>query len=328
MPAEELEYYPVEIGMYSNHKIRLVRGAFPREEQLMVYSTIHLLFDRIYGGKGYYVRWDEDAQILFCDDYGLDRKWLERVVSRCVEKLIFDASMYEKYNILTSEAILENYIRVGKRRWARRSEKTVIVADFLVVTPNTRLKLISVVDGLHMVNQNGETVDHNELLVCPLHTKESKVKERKEEPEQPVDQPFPDGEPGPTEISTDTLPGKMIRRFQTEYGLVMPSQEEQYRACENLCSWAQTIVNGSEGIPAEAFADLLMTSFSDLRKNDRSRSGFWREMPYLPKRLWQHRDQVLEHARSGMKEHTQSRRYDDIYTKLDAWEQEEVGAHE
>ena len=132
--------------------------------------------------------------------------------------------------------------------------------------------------------------------------------------EQEPDQPPP--------LQTTNLPAipkksvTLYHRFEGKYGMFMPSRDQQLTAIADLLAWAERSLASSNGdgpqVSPEQFVEVLMESLADLKDSDDSKKGFWRDMPFLPHRLWQHRDQVLEHARTAFQEHKKDLEYENL----------------
>ena len=106
--------------------------------------------------------------------------------------------------------------------------------------------------------------------------------------------------------------------FEERYGMFMPDRDKQLTSLKNLFSWADEVLRhaGNPGMTRGAFVQLMMDSFMDLKDEDGTPKGFWRESPYLPSRLWSLKDQVLEHVRVKFQDNGQSKRYSRLMAAL------------
>lgn len=81
------------------------------------YAVVWKLHQAIYG-HGYYLKWDIDTQLLFIDDYRLSkvgRNAVSEIVACCIRRGVFESTMFEKYQILTSERIQETFLTAKVR---------------------------------------------------------------------------------------------------------------------------------------------------------------------------------------------------------------------
>ena len=75
------------------------------------YGIFLFILARIYKTEGYYCRWDERAQVLFCDN-GIKLARLKEVVECCFETGLFNRDIFDKYSILTSAEIQKRYLNI------------------------------------------------------------------------------------------------------------------------------------------------------------------------------------------------------------------------
>lgn len=154
------------------------------------FAVVVRLWQKIYSEKGYYCEWIERSPLLFLSNWfggnsGVTINLINEIVNRCLSNGIFDSGMYEKYSILTSERIQEQYFDVVKRRECIQVKK-----EYLLVS-------VDKIKGI--VYENGDSACRNPENVCRNSTskvkeskeKEREVKESKEnnicpEPEQPA----------------------------------------------------------------------------------------------------------------------------------------------
>ena len=98
------------------------------------YGIFVFILARIYKNEGYYCRWDDMAQTLFCDD-SIELTKLKEVVNCCLEIGLFHSETYKKYGILTSSEIQKKYIFIihsCKRKGITiRPELNLINSSFL-----------------------------------------------------------------------------------------------------------------------------------------------------------------------------------------------------
>lgn len=108
-----LDYFPMNTDFVHD---RLVRRVLKREGDAALGVLLQTLCS-IYSGEGYYVT----ADSLFYDDladcfYRQEAADAERIIRHAVECGIFDATLFEKYHILTSADIQRQFLFITKRR--------------------------------------------------------------------------------------------------------------------------------------------------------------------------------------------------------------------
>lgn len=104
---EGLEYYPHDVDMYSDDKVKLLRARLG----IKGYAVYTLLLAKIYRTNGYWMPWGEDEALLFAEDVGgeCQHSFVNDVVHESVKRGLFDADIFDKFKILTSKGIQDRY---------------------------------------------------------------------------------------------------------------------------------------------------------------------------------------------------------------------------
>lgn len=140
---EGLDYF--ELDCHMDEKIKLIQAEFG----LAGFAVVVLLFMEIYGGKGYYMSWNEDMLLLFalrnCGTAGGNKNLIKEVVQACIRRDIFSKELFEEYQILTSSGIQKRYLNAVARR-----ENVTLKKEYLLVN-----------DGKKRVNVNNNSVNVN-----------------------------------------------------------------------------------------------------------------------------------------------------------------------
>lgn len=110
MAKSGLDYFPLDVNL--DDKFALIEAQFG----IKGFGVIVKLFQRIYGGQGYYIEWTEDIGLLFSQRVGLDYSLVSDIVSASIKRGIFDADLYEQYGVLSSRGIQERYLEAVGRR--------------------------------------------------------------------------------------------------------------------------------------------------------------------------------------------------------------------
>ena len=111
-----LDYFPLDTDIMQN---RLVRRIMKREGD-GAFTVFLGVLSLIYSGEGYYVQVDD----MFYDDlaaslFEKDAADVERIVRLALDYGLFDAALFARYGILTSEHIQQQYLFCIRRRRKR-----------------------------------------------------------------------------------------------------------------------------------------------------------------------------------------------------------------
>lgn len=111
-----LDYFPLDTDIMQN---RLVRRIMKREGD-GAFTVFLGVLSLIYSGEGYYVQVDD----MFYDDlaaslFEKDAADVERIIRLALDYGLFDAGLFARYGILTSEHIQQQYLFCIRRRRKR-----------------------------------------------------------------------------------------------------------------------------------------------------------------------------------------------------------------
>lgn len=159
---EGLDYF--ELDCHMEEKVRLIQA----EYGLKGFAVVVKLYQRIYGGFGYYCEWNEDSLLLFMSENGVsscdEKNLIREIVSACIRRNIFSEKLFKEYGILTSAGVQKRYLNAVSRR-----EKVELIKEYL---------LISVGKNKNNVCINSIYADINEVNVCRnSQSREEKSKE-------------------------------------------------------------------------------------------------------------------------------------------------------
>ena len=169
-PKKGLDYFSVDVQF--SDSVKLIQAEFG----LVGIGCIIKLWQKIYGDKGYYTKWDDDVALVFAQDCKTGANVVKEVVSACLRRGIFDREMFDRYGILTSEGIQERYASAVERRVLKK-----IDGRYLLITMPSNW--IYVDKNSIYVDRNAENVDRNtQSKVKERKGKERKVKEREYAP--------------------------------------------------------------------------------------------------------------------------------------------------
>ncbi len=161
-----LDFFPLEVHL--DEKFELIEAEFG----LIGFAVVVKLFQRIYGGQGYYCEWTDEVALLFAKNCGLGGNAVSEIVRAAIKRGIFDKGKFEKYGILTSFGIQKRYFEAVSRRKLVEVKK-----EYLLLSPAEKYKNVCILS--ENVNISGENVD----ILKQSKVKESKGKESKGERE-------------------------------------------------------------------------------------------------------------------------------------------------
>ena len=169
-------YFPMNTDIVHNSKVKLVVADFGAK----ALGVLLPLYCKIYREKGYWVDWsDDDLKTLFAlDECKLEKGFVNEVVAGCLKRSLFDKGVFDRFGVLTSDRIQENYLEATKRR-----KSVLIISEFLLINNIEHDNVI--ISGLD-VNILSKKVDINKQIKL----NKSKVKESKtdvaDEPPNPI----------------------------------------------------------------------------------------------------------------------------------------------
>ena len=105
------------------------------------------LLIKIYGDEGYFMKWNNNVRLLFAKRVGITGAVADEVVNGAVRRGLFDESVFNNFDILTSEHIQIKYFHAIKRRTRMREVDTnylVIPHDDDIIKDNEYIKLLNV----------------------------------------------------------------------------------------------------------------------------------------------------------------------------------------
>lgn len=148
---EGLDYF--ELDCQLDDKIKLIQAEFG----LKGFAIVVKLFQRIYGGHGYYCEWNDDTILLFMSENGLgseNKPLIKSITEACIRRKLFSAELYADYQILTSKGIQKRYLNAVSRRESVKLEKAYLLVQ---VDQNSVSVCINEVN----VNRNPINADRN-----------------------------------------------------------------------------------------------------------------------------------------------------------------------
>ena len=165
-----IDYFSFDVQL--DDKFELIEAEFG----LTGFAVVVKLFQKIYGGQGYYCEWTNDVALLFSKKIGreLGGNVVSEIVNASIKRGIFDKEMYEKYQILTSAGVQKRYFSAVSRR-----KQINVKNEYLLV------KVTHFSDDVNILSENvcnfGENADNfKQRKEEKSKEKKSKLKKRKE----------------------------------------------------------------------------------------------------------------------------------------------------
>ncbi|MBR2500335.1 MAG: DUF4373 domain-containing protein [Clostridia bacterium] len=109
-PKIGLDYFPLDTVL--NDKINLIEAEFG----IKGFAIVVKLYQRIYGGYGYYCEWTKEVALLFADKVNVKVNAVSEIVEASFRRGIFDKNLYLQYGILTSRGIQERFLEAVRTR--------------------------------------------------------------------------------------------------------------------------------------------------------------------------------------------------------------------
>ena len=120
-----LEYFPMDIDIFSNIKIRkLIK--YQGGKAVSVYA---LLLCNIYK-CGYYMKWDNELPFICSELTGFEEAYISEVVKTCLSLGLFSKELFDTDKVLTSKSIQERYERI-----CIQCRRVIKIDDYSLLTP-------------------------------------------------------------------------------------------------------------------------------------------------------------------------------------------------
>ena len=136
-----LDYF--ELDCHMEEKVKLIQA----EYGLKGFAIVVKLYQKIYGGFGYYCEWSEDSLLLFMSENGLSgdsKNLIKDIVSACIRRDIFSERLFNKFGILTSEGVQKRYLNATARREKDKQKKEYLLISIGKNNKNVVINSINV----------------------------------------------------------------------------------------------------------------------------------------------------------------------------------------
>ncbi len=126
MRTNAVHYFPHKLDC---NFIDLVEAKFG----IIGYAIINKLYERIYFEEGYYMNFNDDIGTILACKLGVKKGLVSDLVRLALARNFFDKSLYEKYQILTSEDIQLTYLEIVKKRKVLILDERYLLASSLQI---------------------------------------------------------------------------------------------------------------------------------------------------------------------------------------------------
>lgn len=157
MAKTGLDYFPVLCRFAPDTEL------LEAEFGLKGIAVLIKLYQRIYGGHGYYCEWNDEVMLLFtrrecgipagAEGCGI----VSEVVETALRRGIFDEKVYKKYGVLTSAVIQETYLEAAKRRNSVEVKKEYLLLSAPKIPKNVSIVSENVCRNEKNAYRNGQS---------------------------------------------------------------------------------------------------------------------------------------------------------------------------
>lgn len=248
-----LDYF--ELDCHMEEKVRLIQAEFG----LKGFAVLVKLYQKIYGGFGYYCEWTTDSLLLFMSENGLpsdNKNLIADIVSACIRRNIFSEQLFNEFNILTSEGVQKRYLNATSKR-----EKIELKKEYLLISVpenNKNVVINSISAGRNSIN--GRRNSQSKV-------KESRGEERKSEKIK-VDNTSPIS---PSQGAEDETKTKRMRKSKEDnihiLDRLIPNYFISDFLLEKVREWIEYKVARKESYVEQGMKSLLTKISREAQKN-------------------------------------------------------------
>ena len=138
-----LDYFPLDTDIDSDDKIQLIEAEFGSKG----FAVVIKLLCKVYSDKGYYYNWTEVEKLLFAKKMGESVSLVDEIVKRSVKWGLFEKSVFNQFQVLTSSAIQSRFLEAVNRR-----EKVEMFKEFSLIDVSKYRNVVNVY--INRVNVN------------------------------------------------------------------------------------------------------------------------------------------------------------------------------
>lgn len=136
---EGLDYFSLDVSL--DDKFKLIIAEFGLEGLGIIVALLQKIYE-----NGYYYCWNDDALLLYSLHNNTDKTRVNTVITRCIERGIFNKELFDKYSILTSNGIQKRYLKVCKES---RRKRVPFINEYLLCNDDELTKVITELTSLN-----------------------------------------------------------------------------------------------------------------------------------------------------------------------------------
>ena len=178
----ELRYYPVDVNRVRDTKVRAVI----RTRGFVAYYIYDVLLSMIYGDKGYYMEWTEDALMEVADCARCEEEEVMDILGEMLRRKLFDMELFSQCNVLTSAGIQRRYLQAMKDRVRkirqRGGEAQLFQPEYLLLEEKELRTLLTMTENVQ--DESEIVADETQFVLDESDKRKGKEKEREIKPEQ------------------------------------------------------------------------------------------------------------------------------------------------
>lgn len=182
-----LPYFSHDTDMYEDPKVKFIKAKY----KLLGYGFYNRLLEIVYKEKGYYAEFSNKQIVLFSDETGLTTDQCKEMLNDCLEEDLFDKSLYDKYQIITSKRIQRNYLKgCEKRKSIQLNENYLLINPAEVIGEKFKGRLDVLPDnsginsnnsGINPINDriNSQRIEENRIEKNSINSPDGRKSETK-----------------------------------------------------------------------------------------------------------------------------------------------------
>lgn len=119
-----IDYFPYDVDLDQDDKLGMIIAEFKVKGELLFTK----LCCWIYKNNGYFTEWNEDVQLRFLRRYdycGFSVSFIQEVVPRFIKWGLFEKTVFDAFQILTSSRIQKTWLDAGRKRVDRQIDQRI-----------------------------------------------------------------------------------------------------------------------------------------------------------------------------------------------------------
>ncbi len=149
-----IDYFPMDVRLDDDDKLAMIIGDFGYKGELIFIKLISW----IYANQGYYAEWTEMEQLKFAKRVayigGSPVNLIKEVVAGCIKWGLFDQTVFESFNILTSRRIQKTWLDATRLRKDRVINSKIWLNEVNNVCTTIETELITLETTQSKVNKS------------------------------------------------------------------------------------------------------------------------------------------------------------------------------